>query len=273
MLDLAVTATFIVCLVIRSTIMRYTIKQLGKLSGVSTRTLRFYDEIGLLKPAFYGDNQYRYYKEEQLLLLQQILFFRELEFPLNDIKRILQSHDFDKIKSLQQHKSSLQSNVERTQTLIQTIDKTISHLRGQNKMPIEEMFEGFDPIKQQEHEKYLVNAGILSQQQIEDSWARSANWKKADWEAFKASGEKLNLALAEAVKQGLKIESSEVQGLIQRHYDWINIFWKPTKKSYTDLGQMYLEHPDYREFYNRYHPDLVEYLVAAMNVFAKRNLS
>ncbi|HHF7374196.1 MerR family transcriptional regulator [Legionella bozemanae] len=253
--------------------MKYAIKQLAKLSGVSTRTLRFYDEIGLLKPAFYGDNQYRYYQEEQLLLLQQILFFRELEFPLNDIKEILSCSDFDKIKSLQKQKSSLQSHIERTQTLIQTIDKTISHLRGQYKMNIEEMFEGFDPIKQQEHEKYLVEAGVISQQQIDDSWARVTHWKKPDWEAFKASGEQLNLALVNAVKQGLNIESSEVQDLIQQHYNWVNNCWTPTKDTYLGLGQIYLDHPDFRDFFNRYHPDLVEFLTAAMKVFAKRNLS
>lgn len=253
--------------------MRYTIKQLAKLSGVSTRTLRFYDEIGLLKPAFYGDNQYRYYKEEQLLCLQQILFFRELEFPLNGIKKILSDGDFDKIKSLQEQKSLLQSNVLRTQKLIQTIDKTISHLRGQHKMRTEEMFEGFDPVKQQEHEKYLVDTGILSQQQIDESWARAAYWKKADWDAFKASGEQLNLTLVEAVKEGYKIDSTETQALIHRHYEWVKNFWEPTKESYLGLGQMYLDHPDYRDFYNSYHPDLVDYLVAAMTVFARHNLS
>lgn len=252
--------------------MRYTIKQLAKISGVSTRTLRFYDEIGLLKPAFYGDNQYRYYQEEQLLLLQQILFFRELEFPLDKIKRILSCNDFDKIKSLQQQKSSLQSKAERTQTLIQTIDKTISHLRGQYKMRFEEMFEGFDPIKQQEHEKYLLDSGILSQQQIDESWQRAAHWKKDDWEAFKSAGENLNLALTHAIKQGLTVDSPEVQSLVQQHFEWINTFWTPTKDSYLGLGQMYLDHPDFRDFYNRYHPDLVEYLVAAMKAFAKNNL-
>ncbi|HFL2713458.1 TPA: MerR family transcriptional regulator [Legionella pneumophila] len=253
--------------------MKYTIKQLAKLSGVSTRTLRFYDEIGLLKPAFYGDNQYRYYKEEQLLCLQQILFFRELEFPLNDIKRILRCNDFDKIKSLQQHKSSLQSNVERTQTLIQTIDKTISHLSGQSKMRIEEMFEGFDPIKQQEHEKYMLDTGIISQQQIDDSWQRVAHWKKLDWEQFKNSGEKLHIALVETLKQGQEVDSDKVQKLIQQHYDWVNNFWTPTKETYLGLGQMYLDHPDFRDFYNRFHPDLVKYLVAAMKVFAEHNLT
>ncbi|WP_454784623.1 MerR family transcriptional regulator [Legionella sp. WA2024007413] len=253
--------------------MRYTIKQLAKLSGISTRTLRFYDEIGLLKPAFYGDNQYRYYKEEQVLLLQQILFFRELEFPLNHIKKILSCNDFDKIKSLQQQKSSLQSHVERTQTLIQTIDKTISHLRGQYKMNIEEMFEGFDPIQQQEHEKYLVEAGVLSEQQIDDSWKKVSHWKKPDWEAFKASGEQLNRALADAIRQGLKIDSKKVQDLIQQHYDWVNNCWTPTKESYIGLGQIYLDHPDFRDFFNKYHPDLVEFLTAAMEVYANRHLS
>lgn len=253
--------------------MRYTINQLAKLSGISTRTLRFYDEIGLLKPAFYGENQYRYYKEEQLLMLQQILFFRELEFPLNDIKEILSSNDFDKIDSLRQHKSKLQSNIEQTHTLIKTIDKTISHLRGKMKMNIEEMFEGFDPVKQQEHEQYMLDTGVISQKQIDDSWERVADWKKSDWENFKTSGDTLNQALAKVVTEDLAVDSDVVQQLIQQHYDWVNNFWTPNRATYKGLGQMYLDHPDYRIFYNRYHPDLVEFLVEAMNIFADQKLS
>ena len=86
--------------------MSYTVKKLARISGVSPRTLRFYDEIGLLKPAFYGDNQYRYYEEEQLLLLQQILFYRELDLPLNDIQGIVHSNDFNKIEALQSHRKT-----------------------------------------------------------------------------------------------------------------------------------------------------------------------
>lgn len=253
--------------------MNYTINQLAKLSGVSTRTLRFYDEIALLKPAFYGDNQYRYYKEEQLLLLQQILFFRELGFSLNDIQRILSSDDFDKIESLKTHKSMLQSNLDKTATLIKTIDKTISHLRGKIIMHDAEMYDGFDPIKQQEHEQYMLDTGIISQKQIDDSWQRVSHWKKHNWEQFKDAGERLNVALAQAAKQDLKIDSDAVQKLIQQHYDWVNNFWTPTRETYLGLGQMYLDHPDYRLFYNRYHPDLVEYLVEAMKVFADKKLS
>lgn len=95
-------------------------------------------------------------------MLQKILFFRELEFPLNEIKKILTSNDFSKVNTLLEHKSKLLSHVDRTQTLIKTIDKTISHLRGKLIMRIEEMFEGFDPVKPQEHEKYLLDNGVIS---------------------------------------------------------------------------------------------------------------
>ena len=148
--------------------MSFTVNKLAQLSGVSSRTLRFYDEIGLLKPAFYGENQYRYYEEEQLLMLQQILFFRELGFPLNDIQRIIECDDFNKIESLNKHKSLLQSNLEKTEKLIKTIDKTISHLLGKIIMRDAEMFDGFDPKKQQEHEKYMLDTGVLTQQQIDE---------------------------------------------------------------------------------------------------------
>ncbi len=113
--------------------MSYTVNQLAKISGISSRTLRFYDEISLLKPARYGDNNYRYYEEEQLLLLQQILFFRELGFPLSDIQEFMSNPGFDKIKTLGEHKKSLQRSLEKTGMLIKTIDKTVSYLKGDKK--------------------------------------------------------------------------------------------------------------------------------------------
>src|SRR5262245_6859316 len=105
--------------------MAYTVNKLAKISGISIRTLRFYDEIGLLKPAYYSDNNYRYYEEEQLLMLQQILFYRELGFALNDIQRIINSDDFNKLDALISHKKILEQDLDRTQQLIKTIDKTI----------------------------------------------------------------------------------------------------------------------------------------------------
>ena len=123
--------------------MAYTVKQLAAMSGASVRTLHFYDETGLLKPAYHGSNGYRFYEEPQLLTLQQILFYRELGFELKQIERILGRADFEKVAALQSHRKVLQKNLARTRTLIETIDKTIDHLKGTKKMKSEEMFLGF----------------------------------------------------------------------------------------------------------------------------------
>src|SRR5688572_18242668 len=116
------------------TTMAYTVKKLATMSGVSVRTLHFYDETGLLKPARVGANGYRFYEEAQLLTLQQILFYRELGFELKRIKRVLGRRDFEKAAALRSHRKVLQKNLARTRTLIETIDKTIRHLKGTKKM-------------------------------------------------------------------------------------------------------------------------------------------
>src|SRR5215469_8320389 len=102
--------------------MAYTVKKLAAISGVSVRTLHFYDEAGLLKPAYYGANGYRFYEEPQLLRLQQILFYRELGFELKQIKRILGRGDFEKLAALKSHRQELRRKLARTSQLLVTID-------------------------------------------------------------------------------------------------------------------------------------------------------
>jgi DNA-binding transcriptional MerR regulator len=123
--------------------MGYTVTQTAAMSGVSVRTLHFYDETGLLKPAYHKANGYRIYEEPQLLTLQQILFYRELGFELKQIKRILGRADFEKLAALESHRKILQKSLTRTRTLVETIDKTIQHLKGTRTMKSEEMFTGF----------------------------------------------------------------------------------------------------------------------------------
>jgi len=103
------------------------------MSGVSVRTLYFYDEVSLLKPAYHGANGYRFYEEPQLLMLQQILFYRELGFELKQIKRVLGRPSFDRIAALESHRKVLRKNLARTGKLIQTIDRTIEHLKEQRR--------------------------------------------------------------------------------------------------------------------------------------------
>src|SRR5205809_896631 len=114
--------------------MAYTVKKVAAMSGVSVRSLHFYDETGLLKPAYTGANGYRFYEERELLILQQILFYRELGFELKQIKEILGRADFKKVSALQSHQEVLRNKLARTRELIETIDKTIQHLNGETKM-------------------------------------------------------------------------------------------------------------------------------------------
>jgi DNA-binding transcriptional MerR regulator/quercetin dioxygenase-like cupin family protein len=121
----------------------YTVRQVARLSGVSVRTLHFYDEVGLLKPAYQAPNGYRFYEEPQLLILQQILFYRELGFELKQIRDILGRPDFEKVTALMSHRKVLEETLARTRRLLQTIDKTAEHLKGGKQMTNEEMFVGF----------------------------------------------------------------------------------------------------------------------------------
>jgi DNA-binding transcriptional MerR regulator len=121
----------------------YSVKQIARISGVSVRTLHFYDEIGLLKPAYQAPNGYRFYKEPQLLTLQQILFYRELGFTLKQITDILGRPGFEQRAALLSHREVLEETLTRTRQLLTTIDKTTEHMDGGKQMTNEELFEGF----------------------------------------------------------------------------------------------------------------------------------
>ena len=123
--------------------MAYTVKQVAALSGVSVRTLHFYDETGLLAPAYTGANGYRYYEEPQLLSLQHILFYRELGFELQAIRELLARPDFHRLEALRSHREAMEARLARTRRLLETIDRTIDHLHGRTPMNDEQIFAGF----------------------------------------------------------------------------------------------------------------------------------
>ena len=123
--------------------MAYTVKQVAALSGVTVRTLHFYDESGLLKPAYTRANGYRFYEEPQLLTLQQILFYRELGFELRQIRELLGRPDFQRVDALRSHRAALEARLSRTRRLLGTIDDTIDHLEGKKPMKGEQIFAGF----------------------------------------------------------------------------------------------------------------------------------
>jgi MerR family transcriptional regulator, thiopeptide resistance regulator len=254
------------------TTMAYTVKQVARMSGVSVRALHFYDETGLLKPAYYAANGYRFYEEAQLLTLQQILFYRELGFELKQIKKILGRADFEKIAALESHRKVLRKNLARQRKLLETIDKTIEHLKGKKKMKSQELFVGFDPKVQAKHEQYLIDRyGEGMKAGIEESKKKVKNWTKADWQK---SGDAFNgicRDLVAAIERKLPAESPDVQKVIRRHYTWLKQFWTPTRESYAGHSQMIAD-SDLRKAYEAHDPQLPEFVAAAMRSFAERAL-
>lgn len=252
--------------------MAYTVKKIAELSGVSIRTLRWYDEVGLLKPAYYGDNGYRYYEEEQLLLLQQILFYRELGFPLGEIREIVLSSDFDKVQALQSHRTSLKKSLVRTKDLIKTVDKTLLHIGGIQPMKEKDMYKGFLEFpygsigvrgdSETDAEKIVL-------QSVKKN--HSGNWEKAD---FEKHVEKAHAILKELTAlMEMDPSADAVQEIIKKHHAYTEEFHAATKEVYKALAELYRKHPAYRKQLDPFHPELADFMARAMEVFAENNLS
>jgi MerR family transcriptional regulator, thiopeptide resistance regulator len=131
----------------------YTVNQLARLAGVTKRTLRYYDQIGLLQPTRVGENGYRYYGEQALLRLQQILLYRELDMPLDEIKRILDQPDFDVSAALEGHRAHLNRRIAHLQQLVETVDHTLGMMKGWEIMEEKKLFAGFSDEEQAAMEK------------------------------------------------------------------------------------------------------------------------
>ena len=121
--------------------MEYSIKELSKLAGVSARTLRYYDQIDLLKPSRITEAGYRYYGQEELAVLQQILFYRERGFELKTIQKIIHDDHFDMLTAMEEHLLELEKQKASTESLIQTVKNTIRYMKGEYKMKDKEMFQ------------------------------------------------------------------------------------------------------------------------------------
>ncbi len=249
----------------------YTVQQLARLAGVSVRTLHYYDQIGLLKPSARTAAGYRLYGEADLLRLQQILFFRELDFPLTEIQAILDQPDFDQVKALRDHRLLLQQEADRLGRLLKTIEKTISKLTEDNMTPMadEELYEGFTP---EQIERYTREVNEqYDPKTVAEANRRVRNMTKAQWQAVKVEGGTVTQQLADLMDK--KPNDAAVQAAIARHYAWVDHFWHPTAESYRGLGQGYAQHPEFRAFYEKYRPGLADFMCAAMSYYADHALA
>jgi DNA-binding transcriptional MerR regulator len=248
--------------------MSYTVQQLATLAGVSVRTLHHYDQVGLLKPARVKNNGYRFYEEAELLRLQQILFFRELDFPLEDIKKIITSPSFNMEEALRDQRKLIGMKKDRLSLLVKTIDKTIKKINKQTNMEDQELYGNFS---KEEMEKYNEEA--------KEKWGHTEAYKQSTErvkkmgkdglnKVLKESGE-LTLEIAEAMKDGAKPESDKTQKLIARHYAGLRAFYEPNPEMYRGLAEMYVADPRFKANYEKVAEGLAEYLRDGMLYYAK----
>jgi MerR family transcriptional regulator, thiopeptide resistance regulator len=251
-----------------------TVKQLAALSGVTVRTLHHYDEIGLLKPSAVGANGYRYYGHEQQLRLQRILFHRELGVPLTAIADLLDLEGENQIGVLTQHRETLQRERERYRVLIETIDRTIEHLKGDRPMANTDLYQGFSPERQAGYEAWLIERyGEPMREDVERSRHSYAKLSAAEQEAATRQLQELEEALAGALRNKLDPAAAAVDLLMQRHRAWIALMWgRPcSAERYAGLADLYLAHPDFVARYERIETGFAEYLASAMKVHARKS--
>ena len=245
--------------------MSYTVQQLANLAGISTRTLHHYDEIGLLKPARIKNNGYRQYEKEELLKLQQILFFRELDFPLHEIAKILASPSFNRKRALQDQKKLIGLKRDRLTKLIKTIDESISSITNKTTMNDKQLYTSFDDAEQQ---KYAEEA--------KERWGHTDAYKqsaervkkmtKEDMGRIKKENDDLMKEIAAAMPKGPK--SKEVQALIAQHYKNLANFYDPNPKIYRGLAEMYVADPRFTAYYEKYAKGLAISMKEAMIYYA-----
>lgn len=254
---------------------QYSVQEVAKLASVSVRTLHVYDDIGLLKPATRTEARYRLYGEKELLRLQQILFYKELDFSLHEIKDILDAPDFDIVQALEQHKTALLARKERLTTLLTTIDKTITHLtQGDYMMTVEELYEG---LPKEFATDYREEAYRRWSEAVKHSEEALRRMNKADFNKLKDDFKENWNALSQMT--ALDPASDAVQERILRHYTLTRAFWgtsaTPDKQAaqFKGLGTLYTEDPRYTQVAGKPNPGFAEFMSKAMAFFADTALA
>lgn len=249
--------------------MEYTIQKLARLAGVSSRTLRYYDEVGLLSPARVNSSGYRIYGKKEVDRLQQILFYRELGVPLEEIGRILSSDSFDELSSLQQHLAGLQARKQQLELLVANVERTIRERKGEIHMSDKEKFEGFLQKMVDDNEK-KYGASIrekYGEEQVKRSNERLRNMTQEEYDNLEKLTLELNEALKLAVEQG-DPGSELAQKACELHKRWLCQYWETySKEAHKGITQMYVDDPRFAVYYDNIYPGSAVFLRNAVAIF------
>ncbi|MFC4620205.1 MerR family transcriptional regulator [Camelliibacillus cellulosilyticus] len=249
--------------------MEYTIQKLGRLAGVSTRTLRYYDAIDLLKPARINASGYRIYGQSEVDRLQQVLFYRELGISLEKIKEILDSPQFDAAGALRDHREQLLKKRAQLDLLIANVEKTIAAKEGRIVMTDHEKFEGFKQKLVDENEK-KYGAEIREKygaDMVGKSNAKVLGMSQDDYDRLTGLESQLKETLAQAFKTG-DPANDLAQKAADLHRQWLCFFWDQyTKEAHAALAQMYVDDDRFKAYYDEKQPGTAEFLRDAIRIY------
>lgn len=252
----------------------YTVKQLAKMAGISVRTLHLYDKMKLLRPAVRTRAGYRMYSETELLRLQQILFYKELDFPLKDIGLILDESGFDIIKALEGHKKALGFKKIRLNTLLKTIDNTLLNLKNKTMLNTDELYDGLTPEKAAAYRNESIES--YGTEVVEHAENHLKKLTKADMQALVARQKELGGLLYQFKDKDPA--SAQVQELVSLHYTNTRKLWgtehaaDKQAEAYKGLGNLYLTDERFILAGDTHDPQFALFIKNAMAYFADEHL-
>lgn len=245
------------------------------MSGVTARTLRHYDEIGLLHPARVGANGYRYYEPDQLLRLQQIRLLRELGLDLATIAAVVDG-EHDRIEALRDHHRRLLEERTRLNRLARTVASTITHLERGTDMPAEELFEGFRFTRETiTNLEALATSGTGEQEQpfFEEIRRRTQEWTAEDFSQVERDGADIERRLLALMRGGVASDDSSVFAVMDDDLTAQRKIWSPDRDSYAALGEAFATTPELRAHLDAQDPRLAGYMRDAMVAYARAQMA
>jgi DNA-binding transcriptional MerR regulator len=249
------------------------VQKLAELAGISTRTLRYYDEFGILKPARINSSGYRIYGRTEVDLLQQILFYRELGLSLERIKAIMTEPSFDGAKALREHHDKLLEKRHQLDLLIANVEKTLAQKEGRNTMSDTEKFEGFKQKLVDDNEKKY---GQEIREKYGDDTINQSNQKlkgmtEEQYAAIQQLEEEMFETLLQAMEHG-DPASVLAQKSADLHREWLSFYWNSySKEAHAGVAQLYVDDERFTEYYDKRRPGLAAFLRDAVHVYTGKN--
>jgi len=231
----------------------YTINKLASIAGISTRTLRYYDEIGLLRPVRKSSSGYRIYGQAEVDRLQEILLYRTMELPLERISVLLQAKETNRVKTLELHLEALTQKQSQIQEIIATVEKTLANEKGLCEMSDKEKFEGFKERLLTENEEMYGNEirEKYGEDVVQKSNEKWLNMSDKDFTAMNALQDKILEKLKQAVIENLPAESETGLEIAELHKQWLSYTWaKYNEDAHYGLVQMYIDDTRFTAYYD-----------------------